>query len=343
MRRIAVTGGLLFLAVVSWTAHQLPAQESTARLEVRFIDVGQADAILVRCPDGEHYLLIDAGDTRYPGSSAAFRAYLLREFEGKPKPWKIALVIASHPHADHIGSMQWVLENFDVETFVDNGQKFESTTWVNLDRVRRKQVERAELTYVNGKEVGRAELEFCPDPLVTVEILVPWAIRSLSDTNDRSVIVRLTYKDTSFLFVGDAEAHAEEVMLALEEELRQKLDVDVLKVGHHGSDTSSTSEFVVAVSPELAVVSSGKKGVGTNARYKHPRFSTLLTYTNWLKNRDGDAHPPNGRVWAFDAVRGRWRQHTRRAGLWMTPKDGTVIVRSDGETLALELEETIVQ
>ena len=111
----------------------------------------------------------------------------------------------------------------------------------------------------------------------------------------------------------------------------------MLKVGHHGSDTSSTMEFVMGVSPSLAVVSSGRKGVGTNTRYKHPRFSTLGHYRDWFKVLDrGEEeghHPPDGRVWAYDASKKRWRQHTRRKGLWLTPKDGTVIVCSDGASV----------
>src|SRR5436853_644582 len=91
-------------------------------LEAHFISVGQADAVLVKCPDAQTYMLVDSADTRYPGSKYRFRAYLEKEFAGKPQ--KIALAVASHPHNDHIGSMQWVLEKFDVGTYVDNGEKY---------------------------------------------------------------------------------------------------------------------------------------------------------------------------------------------------------------------------
>lgn len=324
--------GLLLLACAATWPFPAAAQPAEGLLEVHYIDVGQADAILVRCPDGEHYLLIDSGDTRYPGSSDAFRAYLQQEFSDKPKPWQLAVVVASHPHADHIGSMQWVLEKFEVDTYVDNGQHYDSAMFGRLNKLRIKLVKDGKLDYIDGKKTPFAELDFCSHPDIHAQIFVPWAVRDLSDTNDRSVLVRLTYGNTSFLFTGDAEAHAEEVLLNdLEEEQRDKLDVDILKAGHHGSDTSSTAEFVAAVSPEEAiVVSSGKKGVGTNSRYKHPRFSTLRTFADWFRNSDKEKHKLDGRVWAFDAKSRRWRQHTRRHGLWVTPKDGTVIIRANG-------------
>lgn len=322
------------LAVLGIGITPVAGQEPAGLLEVRFLDVGQADAMLIRCPDGKHFLLIDAGDTRYPGSAAAFQEHLKREFSGKPQPWKLAAVIASHPHSDHIGSMPWVLDTFAVGTYVDNGQKYESALWARLDKARQKLVKQGKLTYVNGKKTGSAELEFCPNPKLRVEVFVPWAAHDLSHTNDRSVIVRVTYDKTSFLFVGDAEAEAERAMVDdTSEAARKRLDVDVLKVGHHGSDTSSTPHFVLAVSPAHAVVSSGKKQVGTNARYKHPRLSTMVTYANWFKTLGDDAHALNGRVWAFDAAAKSWKQHVRRKGTWLTTADGTVTIRSDGERI----------
>lgn len=301
-------------------------------LEAHFISVGQADAVLVKCPDAKTYMLVDSGDTRYPGSKDAFRKYLEKEFAGKPQ--KIAVAVASHPHTDHIGSMQWVLEKFEVGTYVDNGEKYDSTLWQNLDKVRKKQVKAGKLKYINGKQAQSAQVPLCPD--VSVEVFEPWAFsNALTDTNDRSVVVRLVYRKMTFLFVGDSEDPGEGVML--NDTLRKKLAADVLKVGHHGSDTSSTAKFVMAVSPQLAVISAGERNVGTNTRYKHPRYSTLDTYSAWFANADKGAsppkHPPNGQVWAYDAAKKTWRQHDRPKGLWVTVQDGTVIVRSDGERI----------
>jgi competence protein ComEC len=318
------------------------AAPQAGTLEAHFIKVGQADATLIRCPDARSYILIDSGDTRYPGSAEAFRAHMKKELDGKPDA-KIALAIASHPHADHISSMQWVLETYEPRTYVDNGEKFDSAMWAKLDKLRKKQVKSGKLKYVSGKQAQATELEPCPD--VSVEVVVPWAYdKKLTDTNDRSVVVRVAHKKIAFLFVGDAHVEAEDVLLTrLEEALRKKVNADVLKVGHHGSDTSSGAKFVMAVGPQLAVISVGERDVGTNARYKHPRYSTLDTYASWFatadKGNNPPKHPPNGKVWAYDAAKKTWRQRERPKGLWLTIQDGTVVVRSDGSKLDVSFQQ----
>jgi competence protein ComEC len=296
-----------------------------ADLQVKVFDVGQADAILVTCPDGDHHLLIDSGDTRYPGSSKGFRDRMLKLFpEGERK---LEVVVASHPHQDHIGSMSWVLENFDVDTYVDNGQKFDTASYGKLQKLKQRLVKTGKITYINGKENSQEKVDFCPK--VEMRLIEAWALGSLDDTNDRSVGVWLRYGDTKFLFVGDMEAPAEKLLLDNLNDADRKLllDVDVLKVGHHGSDTSSTERFVRVVSPEQAVISAGEKDVGTNARYKHPRRTTIDTFNEIAFNGADE----NGRVWAYDKDKEAWRQVPRRQGLWATPKDGTVTVVSDGQ------------
>lgn len=316
------------------------AQSDT--LEVRFLAVGQADAALIRCPNGYGYVLIDAADTRYPGSSKAFRAFMTKEFEGKPRA--IGTVIASHAHADHIGSMRWILENFDVSTYIDNGDKPESDTWNKLDKLRKKQVRGGALEYINAKAARTAEMQPCGDSNVTLHIFSPWAFsKKLTDPNDRSLIARLDHGSISFLFMGDAHDTAEEVMLeGMGDDIRALLDVDVLKVGHHGSDTSSTPAFIMATSPQLAIISSGEKEVGTNSGYKHPRSNTILNYTNWFKTADktlyGSVELPAGKIWAYDSEAENWRQYARPKGLWLTTKDGTVLVRSNGTTVDVETQ-----
>jgi beta-lactamase superfamily II metal-dependent hydrolase len=119
------------------------------------------------------------------------------------------------------------------------------------------------------------------------------------------------------------------------EEQKRLLDVDVLKVGHHGSHSSSTRPFIAAVSPRHALISCGKKDVGTNDDYKHPRSVTLDTLNDALRDQ-----PTNGRVWGYDKSGGRerWRQMSRRRGIWVTPRDGTITVRSNGQSINVEVE-----
>ena len=302
-----------------------------ARLEVHYIDVGQGDAILVRCPDNKHHLLIDSGElnSKYPKSADQFQAYLTKEFADRPL--KINIVVASHPHSDHIGSLEWLLQKFTVGTYIDNGQKYDTALWARLDKLVRQRVKKGELEYVNGKKTEFTEVEFCPE--VKLEVMAPWALKDLSDPNSRSVIVRLTYGEKSFLFVGDAHKDAEKVLLdKLSDEQQAKLDVDVLKVGHHGSETSSGAQFVSAVSPAVAVISSGKKETGSNKKYKHPRWATVQTFLNHFKQLDKNdhRHSANDSIWVFDSD---WGQRQRRRGLCVTAKDGTVVVKSDGREL----------
>jgi competence protein ComEC len=314
----------LFLAAFSWSSSAQPSE-----LDVMYIDVGQADAILVTCPDGKHHVLIDSGDTRYPGSSDSFTNHLLQAFAGQPK--HITIVVATHPHQDHIGNMQWVLENFQVDTYIDNGDKGKTATFGRLDKLVNKLVKAGKLKYINGKQNSFEEIDLCPS--VEMEIFEPWAEQDLTDINDRSVGVRLAYCTGSgtntFLFVGDMGQSAENVMLTkFSEQQRKDLSADVLKVGHHGSDTSSTVPFILAVSPRIAVVSCGGAGVGTNAKYKHPRLSTIRNYANWFQIHPPAVHSPRDKVWAYDGT--EWREQTRPDGMWLTVQDGTVVITADG-------------
>lgn len=333
--------GLFFLAlaIFSLAGSRLPAA-AEGKLEVTYFDVGQADAVLVSCPEGKHHLLIDSGDTRYPKSSANFRRFLTNAFTHLPR--HLAVVVASHQHADHIGSMEWVLKNFQVDTYVDNGDTGDTTTFANLQAERRRQERAGKLTYIKGKDNNFSEVDFCPK--VKMEIFLPWATRpALADQNDRSVAVRLEYGTptdgtNSFLFVGDIEGEAEQVMLnQFTEAQRAKLNADVLKVGHHGSDTSSRDGFVPAVSPQLAVVSVGKKDTGTNERYKHPRLSTLREYDTWFKNNPPlpPLKAPAAKIPAYNADTGEWKLQSRPAGLWLTVKDGTITVTAEGGKLGI--------
>jgi competence protein ComEC len=319
---------LAFVCSLAWSAFA-----SAQELEVHFIDVGQGDAALIRCPDGVGHSLIDAADTRYPGSSAAFKAYLERVFAGGQIERALGVVVASHPHTDHIGSMRWVLESFDVGTYVDNGETYDSSTWRKLELVRQRQARLGEIEYVNAHESSSAVLRPCASPDVEMTVLSVWAQGELSDTNDRSVLIHLRYKRASFLFVGDLEAEGEHVALErFAPELRKLLDVDVLKVGHHGSDTSSTPEFLQATTPRFAVVSAGHAFTGTNADYNHPRMVTLRRFTRIFKGLGVGKHPGRDRVPAYTGQ--VWQRHQRVDGLWVTSVDGTVIVKSDGESIS---------
>jgi len=271
-RRLVATlaAALTLLAIAS----ALPAQ-TPARLQVHFIDVAQADAILVMTEAKDCVMLIDSGESRSKRSKENFRAYL-----GKHLPEKAAidLVISSHPHSDHIGSMQWVFENYRVKTYIDNGHPYESTLYDRLTTVVKEQQQKGQLTYYRYGAVPAGADEACGAGGPRLRTLYPKqgldGDLCEQNANNCSVVAKLTFGKTTFLFPGDAEEEQEELLLG-DPDVKKQLDADVLKVPHHGSDTSSSPEFLEAVSPTWMVVSAGKKDEGTNKGYKHPRLSTV--------------------------------------------------------------------
>lgn len=225
-------------------------------LQVHYIDVGNADCILV-C-QGEHNLLIDAGDTT---DEQEIMNYLDRyDIE------RFDMVIATHPHADHIGEMATILENFEVDRFVMSfmPEGKEPTTKVYLSMLElldEKNIPVDEAVPGVKYTLGTAQLE----------ILAP--IEEDNDPNAMSVVTRLTFGDRTFLFTGDAEAEAERQILTN----GYNVKADVLKVGHHGSNTSTSDPFLRAVAPEYAVIT-----CGYGNSYGHPHNET----TNRLKEYD---------------------------------------------------------
>lgn len=317
---------LVFLGVPGWAGE----------LAVKFLNVGQADAILITCPHGTHRLLIDSGDKQYPKSQENFRAAMTNEVG--PGGAKLTVAVASHPHRDHIAGMEWVLMNYAVGTYVDNGQKTDGDMFGTLDKTRSRLQNSGKLKYVNGKKEAFSTVKFCSE--VKMKVFAPWAVAPLSGPNNCSVAVHLQHGSNTFLFVGDMEKQAEAVMLnKFTPEQSKLLDVDVLKVGHHSAETSSTAEFVNRVSPDIAVISCGKPGVGTNGgkkAYNHPRLSTVRVFADWFKIHPPAIIAPQDEVAAHDGE--AWKQEERPAGIWITPSDGTVTIRSDGKKLKVETE-----
>lgn len=228
----------------------LPGQELDVNgyLEVHYIDVGQGDSILVRC-DGKN-MLIDAGDT---DSSNTVIHYL-----NDLSITSLDLVIGTHAHADHIGEMGDVLNAVAADE-----------VWYPDYRAGTKAEERFLTAAENcGATVRQPELgESYALGGASVTVLGP--VKSYSDVNDHSLIIMVRYGESKFLFTGDMEKErgAESDLV---EYWGDALKADVLKVGHHGSDTSSSYLFLRTVSPSYAVIS-----VGAGNKYAHPCQETL--------------------------------------------------------------------
>ena len=220
----------------------MPGEGSS--FSVHFIDVGQADAALVEC-DG-HFMLVDGGNR---GDSDVIYTVLK-----KAGADKLDMVVASHAHEDHIGGLPGAFSYATAElslcpvTDYDSGI-FETFKEYAEDKGGGLTVPEAGDKYA----LGSAE----------VEIL---GLNAGEDANNTSIVLMIRYGETSFLFTGDAEREAEQALLDSGAELK----TDVLKVGHHGSDTSTSYPFLREVMPEYAVIS-----VGEGNSYEHPEEGPL--------------------------------------------------------------------
>jgi competence protein ComEC len=243
-------GGLALLVVLaSVAALQMP----DGHLHVHFLDVGQGDAIFIQCPNGQQ-ILVDGG----PSPST-----LLSHLGRRMPFWdhSLDLVVLTHPEEDHVGGLMEVLTRYDVGLVLDSGQQCASATceaWRSL-------IEDRMVPY----RTAEAGMGLNLDEGLRLDVLHPQAelmTGTTSDMNNNSLVLRLQYGHFSLLLAADIMAEAERTLLSS----GQPLDSLVLKVPHHGGDTSLTLPFLQAVDPELAIIS-----VGADNRFGHPDQVTL--------------------------------------------------------------------
>ncbi|MFX3643317.1 MAG: ComEC/Rec2 family competence protein [Candidatus Pristimantibacillus sp.] len=222
-------------------------QFKKGQLNVLFIDIGQGTSVLIE-KNGK-YLLYDTGDN----DKEELMVRTLKEHNIK----KIDVVIGSHPHADHIGGLDAVIDNFDVKKLympkvTTNTKTFESV----LLSAKKKGLK------ITSAKAGTT-IDFGKD--ISVDVVAP--IKSkYDDLNDYSVVVKLTYKNQSVLLTGDASYESEMDMVKSGEDLRAAL----LLTPHHGSSSSSSQKMISAVNPEYTVIQ-----VGANNKYGHPTDKVL--------------------------------------------------------------------
>ncbi|MBC7765201.1 MAG: MBL fold metallo-hydrolase [Hyphomonadaceae bacterium] len=222
-------------ATVQWDGLQSTVRIATPLMQVHYIDVGQADCILVQSDAGKT-MLIDAGNH---ADAQTVLAYLKKQ-----GVQKIDILIGTHPHEDHIGGMDSIINSFEIGQFYMPKVSANTKTYTAvLEAAKTKG-----LTIHNAK--GNTTLDFGYDSL---EILAPNSVQ-YSDVNNYSAVVQLTHGNSTFLFMGDAEAISESEMLKLKLDLK----ADVLKIGHHGSGSSTMQALLNAVAPKFAVISVGK-------------------------------------------------------------------------------------
>ena len=249
---------------------------NTDVVKVEYIDVGQADAILIE--NDKKYMLIDAGNNE-DGDLLVnyFKDKNITDFE---------YVVGTHPHEDHIGGMDNIIKNFNIKNYYMPDCYTTTKTFEELLDA----LEEKNLSF----ETPDIDSEFL---LGDALFKVLYTGTDKRDLNNTSIVLRMTYKDVSFMFTGDATNTTEKKILA------KDLQSDVLKVGHHGSQYSTSDEFLDKVNPKYAIIS-----VGTGNVYDNPKDITL----NKLK----------------------------RIEVHSTDKEGTIRVISDGKNIDIETFKT---
>jgi competence protein ComEC len=255
--------------------------ENEGKLSVYFLDVGQGDSTLFVL-DGKT-ILIDAGETDMGDRVVSDLKALGVN--------RIDLLVATHPHSDHIGGMQAVLAAFPVGQVLDAGLPYSSSQYEHFLET----IDRKDIPYRVGEQGQTIDV----DPTLRVLVLSPPAQRIGEDPNINSLVLRISYGTIDFLMTGDMEGEEEDALISS----GNPLDAEILKVGHHGSSSSTSPAFLARVSPEVGVLF-----VGADNPYGHPHKETL----DLLKDRG--------------------------VTLYCTDLDGTIVVRTDGLSYSVKTE-----
>lgn len=266
---------IIFTACSQQSSNAINTSNKSNELKVHYIDVGQGDSILVQTKDKN--ILIDSGTRK---SSDNLINYLKKQHIKK-----LDYVIATHPHEDHIGGMPKVIDEFEIGNFY--APKKTANTKIFKDMIL--QLKKKNLK-INVAKKG-ISLDLSNDS--SLDFLAP-VKDNYENTNDYSAVIKLTHGNAKFLFTGDAEKASEKDILNSNVDLSS----NVLKVGHHGSHSSSSKEFLDKVNPKMAIISCGK-----NNDYGHPHKETMKE----LKKRNIE--------------------------IYRTDIDGNILLTSDGENI----------
>lgn len=253
-------------------------ENSRKNLISHYIDVGQGDSEFIELPDGTT-MLIDAGTADYGETVVDYIKNLGYS--------KIDYLVGTHPHADHIGGMQKVVQSFDIGSVYMPKASTNTKTYENL------------LTEIKNKGLkiksAKAGVSIISEDNLKVDILAPNS-SEYDELNNYSAVVKITYKNNKFLYMGDAEKLSED-------EIKADVSADVIKIGHHGSTSSSSKNFVKKVKPQYAVIC-----VGKDNSYGHPK----------------------------DTIIKRWKDIG--AKILRTDEDGSITITSDGSNISVNTE-----
>lgn len=242
---------------------------------VHFLDVGQADSIFLEF--NNKTMLIDAGTN---DTKEFIYNYITKEGYNK-----IDYLVATHPHADHIGGMSYIVKNLEIDKIYMPKVTTNTKVFENL------------LTEIDNKKLkiktSKAGLNILDEGDLKIDIIAPIKDK-YEELNNYSTCIKLTYKDISYLFMGDAEK-------LVEDEINMDIQADILKLGHHGSSSSTSKSFLKKVNPKYAIIS-----VGEDNSYNHPHKETLT------KLKDNNIK------------------------VYRTDKSGTIKVSTDGKNIKID-------
>lgn len=252
--------------------------ENTNTLDITYLDVGQADSILIQ--NKGHNMLIDAGNNE--------DGPLLVQYFKEQNITKFDYLITTHPHEDHIGGMDDIINNFDIEKIYMPDVITTTKTFLDVLEA----IEKKNMTY----DVPNINQNFT---LGNTLFQVIYTGNDKKNLNNSSIILKATFKNTSYLFTGDATSEVEKKIL------NKNIQATVLKVGHHGSKYSTTTDFLNKVNPKYAIIS-----VGKNNSYNHPNQVTI----NKLEKKNIEIH--------------------------RTDQEGSIFLKSDGKTINITSKKT---
>lgn len=316
---------LLLLAAIPSQAQPATAPAHSGKpLTVYFFDVGQGDAALIVSPTGKT-VLIDGG----PPEAGEQLARRLRQLVRGP----LDLILLTHPHLDHLGGLKSALQAVGARRFMDPGFDHPSVAYRNLLELVEQEV---------GQVVTPEPNPQAPETFLTVGLgegalltlywprhpREPFLKNTRSDANSNSIVARLTYGQTAFLFTGDSEPDTEQLLLRYQTDYTST----VLKVAHHGGKHSSTEAFLAAVKPKAAVIS-----CGAGNEYGHPAPETLARLTAvgarvFRTDEGGELKAvSDGAKLTLQAAKGDTSRHTFPGEV--RPASGGALARTGGETV----------
>ena len=248
--RLLVVGFLLLSAILS--SYAAFAKEETGVLAVSFLDVGQGDAIYIQTPSGRD-ILIDGGPPN--GAVAEALSSVM-----SPLDREIDVVVVTHLDSDHVGGLVSILDRYEVKTIMESGNQADSAIAKTFHEMSAQEIGATRYYARSGSVINFGDG-------VTFQILFPDRDPALWESNTSSLVGLLKYGSTSVFLSGDSPVAVERHLVSV---YKDGLRSDILKLGHHGSVTSTSDELLSAVAPTYAVVSAG-----ANNSYGHPSADVI--------------------------------------------------------------------